>query len=78
MLALEASGSIALRSRPYVRGDVAGAFLAACFEQGEIAAAVAAEAAAERCLVAIADNPALSTVHLADRSSQPAHTEEPS
>ena len=57
-------GSIGLLSRDYVRGDLAGAFVAACFDSGEIAAAVSAEANAERCLAYVAGRADLSTVQL--------------
>lgn len=75
--ALAASDRIALLSRPYVRGDLAGAIVAACFEDGETAAAVASEALAERCPVYIADHPELSTLSFSERAVQPSPAEEP-
>jgi siroheme synthase-like protein len=74
--ALAASDRIELLSRDYVRGDLAGASFAACFEAGETAGAVAAEAGVERCLVTVSGRPELSTVHSADRTNPPALTEE--
>ncbi len=47
--------------RPYVRGDLAGCAFAACFEDGEVATAVADEAAHERCLLWVPGAPELGT-----------------
>lgn len=74
--ALAASGSIGLLSRDYVRGDLAGAFVVACFDSGEIAAAVSDEANAERCLAYVAGRADLSTVQLPSDQSLPASAEE--
>lgn len=74
---LAASDRIALVSRAYVRGDLAGAFFAACFESGEAATAVAAEASAERCLVIVAGHPELSTVRLVECACPTDPAEEP-
>jgi uroporphyrin-III C-methyltransferase / precorrin-2 dehydrogenase / sirohydrochlorin ferrochelatase len=75
--ALAASGQIAMQSRDYVRGDLSGAFIAGCFEGGETAAAVAAEAGAERCLVHIAGRPDLSSFAVANIVQSSVPTEEP-
>jgi siroheme synthase-like protein len=75
--ALAAADRIALLPRSYVRGDLAGAVLAACFEGGETAHAVASEASAERCLVHVADHPELSTFRFAEPEAPSAFTEEP-
>ncbi|MBX5491807.1 MAG: bifunctional precorrin-2 dehydrogenase/sirohydrochlorin ferrochelatase [Chloroflexi bacterium] len=54
-----AAGEIAVRRRPYVEGDLAGAFLAiAATDAPEVNAAVAAEARARGVLVNVADDPA--------------------
>ncbi len=58
--------SVTCLPRAYVRGDLAGAFIAVCFDGGEIAAAVAAEAVATSCLVNIVDRPELSTFRFAE------------
>ena len=52
--------------RAYVRGDLAGAFAAVCLEDGEIAAAVAAEAESVSCLLCVRDRPDLSTFRFTD------------
>ena len=75
--ALAASDRIALLPRSYVRGDLAGAVLASCFEGGETAYAVASEAAAERCLVHIAEHPELSGFRFAELYAPSSFTEEP-
>lgn len=73
---LAATGRATLLSRTYVRGDLAGAFFAACFEAGEVASAVAAEASAERCLLIIPGCPELSTVRIPAPADRPASIEE--
>ena len=60
MRQLEADGAITIEPRGYVRGDLAGAFLAVCAETGEIANAVFAEAESRGCLVNVIGAPALS------------------
>jgi len=61
---LAAHDRITLLSRAYVRGDLAGARFAACFESGEVALAVSAEAHAERCLLTVPGQPELSSASL--------------
>jgi len=73
---LAASGRVALLSRPYVRGDLAGAFVAACFEGGEIRDAVASEAVAERALLTVPGHPELSNVAFAGLADLSAPVEE--
>jgi precorrin-2 dehydrogenase / sirohydrochlorin ferrochelatase len=66
MHALAAEERITLVSREYVRGDLAGACFAACFEGGEVAVAVSAEAAAERCPLTVPVQPELSSATVVD------------
>jgi precorrin-2 dehydrogenase/sirohydrochlorin ferrochelatase len=74
MHALAAEERITLTPRAYVRGDLAGAGFAACFEEGEVAAAVSAEAAAERCLLTVPAHPRLSTASVIEQADPPAST----
>ena len=58
---LEAGGLITTERRGYMRGDLAGAFIAYSTETGEIAQAVFAEAESLGCLINVVDAPALSS-----------------
>lgn len=60
--AMVAEGRVEHEQRAYVRGDLAGAFLAVCAEEcAEVARAVYQEAEGSGCLVNIIDAPALSS-----------------
>ena len=64
-LAATRDGGLAVESRGYVRGDLAGADLALCFSaDDEAAAGFAAEARAVGCLVYVDGEPTLSTFAL--------------
>lgn len=60
LLAAQADGALTVESRPYVRGDLEGAFLAMCVEDDEeVQQAVFAESEARGCLCNVAGVPRL-------------------
>lgn len=62
LLEMQAGGAITIEQRAYVRGDLAGAFLAFCSGvEPEIARAVFAEADGLGCLVNVSGEPSLSS-----------------
>lgn len=61
LLAGEADGALSVEQRSYVRGDLAGAFVAVCVEpDAEVRRAVYAEAESIGCLVNVSEDPGLS------------------
>jgi len=71
-----AADRVKLIERPYVRGDLAGAFAVICLESGEIADAVFAEAEAVSCLAHFSERPELSSFRFMSLTT-PTASEEP-